>query len=158
MPRFTAETAVFAAKLSHAPESARFLPKPEPVLAVIPAEITAKPAEPDPFIFKSLVRVRKQMNKVNDLMADQMDAEKPDCAAIDRLASALSRLAELERVYDGRPLPGSFRPQSDKASKTRNRPVEVWADETPPQVVSSVPEVKITPASSPQPVEPEPNG
>jgi hypothetical protein len=43
---------------------------------------------------------------------------------LDKLASALSKLADLERVLDGRPLPGTRRPKADRASSRASMPVE----------------------------------
>ena len=42
--------------------------------------------------------------------------QRPDFAQVDRLASALERLTELERVLDGRPLPGTRRPPRDEGA------------------------------------------
>ncbi len=42
------------------------------------------------------------------------EAAKLDGQAIDRMASAKSRLYEIERVLAGRPTPGSLRPTAEK--------------------------------------------
>ena len=152
MALFTAETAVIAAKKSHSPESARFLPKPAIVDLAIPARIEPNTAEIDPFVSKTLARTRRQISRIQGLIEDQSESETLDCAALDRLASALSRLSELERQLAGRPLPGSYRPAADKASRRQNRAVEVWSDPvTPQQVVSGVPVQNV-----PQPVQAPP--
>ena len=44
--------------------------------------------------------------------------------AIDRLASAIAKLGEQERILSGRPLPGSQRPRAIKASKVNGSAVE----------------------------------
>mgnify|MGYP001613215445 CR=1 FL=1 len=57
-----------------------------------------------------LIRVRKQI----DLLDTRIEEEivKPDCDGqrVDRLASAISRLSEIERQLANRPMPGSLRP------------------------------------------------
>jgi hypothetical protein len=59
----------------------------------------------DEFVTARLVRVRKQLNRLDNLMETETDPQK-----LDRLASAQARLAEQERLMAGRPLPGSCRP------------------------------------------------
>jgi hypothetical protein len=56
-----------------------------------------------------LLRVREQLTKLDAMIEAEKDAQK-----LDRLASASSKLSEQERILDGRPLPGSRRPTSDK--------------------------------------------
>lgn len=65
------------------------------------------------FLAERLIRVRGLIVRVNELFNAEDDAHK-----LDRMASALARLSELERVLDGRPLPGSFRPARIKARPT----------------------------------------
>lgn len=64
-------------------------------------------------------RVRLQV----ELVCSQLDKEatKAHCdgAKLDRLASALERLAELERVLDGRPGPGNRRPPREDPPTVR---------------------------------------
>lgn len=148
MALFTAETAVIAAKKSHAPDSARYQ-KPDPPQTERSGSQTAEPL-PELAIYTRarLERVRTQLDRVDAMMLTEDDPAK-----LDRLASAQARLSEQERILAGRPLPGSFRPQADKASRRQGRPVEVWSDETPQQVVSSVPAPNpITPTSTPDDV------
>ena len=52
-----------------------------------------------------VTRVRKQITHLNNLFDSETDPQK-----LDRLASALARLYEIERLASGRPLPGSMRP------------------------------------------------
>jgi hypothetical protein len=53
--------------------------------------------------------VRKHLDRLDELMMTETDPQK-----LDRLASAQARLAEQERILDGRPLPGSLRPKPPK--------------------------------------------
>ncbi len=56
---------------------------------------------------KQLVRVRVQLDRLDALMAAEVDPNK-----LDRLASAIAKLSQLERELDGRPLPGSLKPSN----------------------------------------------
>jgi len=56
-------------------------------------------------------RVRDLLSHLETLLS----RKAPDFSQVDRLASALERLADLERVLAGRPLPGSRRPGRDDA-------------------------------------------
>lgn len=104
MPQFTAETARIAAAKSHAPDSARFLP---------PLPEAVKPL--DPYIEQRLLRVRKQLNKIDGMIEEELDPAK-----LDRLASAQARLSEQERQLANRPLPGTLKPQSPKRTKSQS--------------------------------------
>lgn len=70
------------------------------------------PATDNSYIQRSLLRVREQIEQVNKRMDEALTADVLDAGAIDRLANALTRLREMERVMDGRALPGSKRPSS----------------------------------------------
>lgn len=59
----------------------------------------------DGYNIHRIASVRAQIERLDGLMLKTTDAHK-----LDRLASALAKLSELERVLDGRPLPGSHRP------------------------------------------------
>lgn len=74
----------------------------------------AEPAQPkpDPYLDKQITRARKQLDRLYSMLAEEMDPQK-----IDRLASAISRLSEIERQLADRPLPGSKRPSMDKPVK-----------------------------------------
>lgn len=67
----------------------------------------------NPHVSKTLTRVRKQVSRLFELIEGEIDPQK-----LDRLASALSRLAELERQLSGRPLPGSLRPRQEKPRRS----------------------------------------
>ena len=54
---------------------------------------------------KRLSRVRAQLDKLDAMIADEVDPQK-----LDRLASAQAKLSEQERILDGRPMPGAYRP------------------------------------------------
>ena len=70
---------------------------------VVPAKI---------YTHEQLNRVRERIDGLWELMATEEDPQK-----IDRLASAIAKLADLERILDGRPLPGSHRPKPTKEPK-----------------------------------------
>ena len=54
--------------------------------------------------------VRARCWQVDELIGLEVTKANPDAAQVDRLASAIERLAEVERRLAGRPLPGSRRP------------------------------------------------
>lgn len=66
----------------------------------------------DDYPIERMVRVRKQLNRIDEMMLTE---ENPQ--AIDRLAAAAARLSEQERILAGRPLPGSHRPTKAPRSK-----------------------------------------
>jgi hypothetical protein len=55
------------------------------------------------YVLSRLTRVRKQLDRLDRLMAEEIDPQR-----LDRLASAQYRLSEQERIMAGRPLPGSI--------------------------------------------------
>jgi hypothetical protein len=71
------------------------------------------PPVADGFVAERLSRTREHIEQLNRLFAVCSDPHK-----LDRLASAISRMSEIERVLAGRPLPGSFRPARIKARPT----------------------------------------
>jgi hypothetical protein len=66
-----------------------------------------------PYVVGRLARVRERIDRVDGLLAEAVDP-----LDLDRLARALSTLAELERVLDGRPLPGSRRPGKERGNSS----------------------------------------
>lgn len=84
---------------------------------------TVQPAAPAPtagenseddFVTRRLLRVRTQWDKLDALLAEQLDKSILDAGAVDRIVAALCRVAELERTLANRPLPGSRRPSADR--------------------------------------------
>ncbi len=108
MPRtlFTVANAAEMARRSHAPGSARFrLPEPEkPQPQLIPQSAM----DADDFASRRLMRVREQLQRLDDLAALAVEPK-----ALKELADATTRLAEQERILAGRPLPGSRRPSAE---------------------------------------------
>src|SRR5262245_45793669 len=66
----------------------------------------------DPYVASRLMRVREQLNRLDSMMSKETDPNK-----LDRLASAQSKVAEQERILDGRPLPGQRRPPPEVARR-----------------------------------------
>lgn len=58
---------------------------------------------------RRLARVRLQLDRLDKMMMEVNDPQK-----LDRIASAVARLAEQERQLSGRPLPGTLRPTGKK--------------------------------------------
>ena len=135
MPRFTKETAAIASRLGNlARWSRKPDPEPEPPVAGIAEAI------PDEYRAKRLARVRKQLDRIDDLMDEECDPQK-----LDRLASAQARLAEQERILRGEPLPGSRRPAPERRGSRGT------GSQTPQQVAPCVPKpsVPVTPSTPP---------
>ena len=76
------------------------------------AESMPDNAKLDGYLSKRLMRVRKQVDKLDGMIEEETDPQK-----LDRLASALARLSEIERQLANRPLPGSFKPTAIRAPK-----------------------------------------
>lgn len=73
----------------------------------------AKPLLPDEkYRILRLSRVRRQLDKIDDMIADEDDPQR-----LDRLASAQMRLSEQERQLSGRSLPPTLRPKSGKPDR-----------------------------------------
>lgn len=72
------------------------------------SQVTAQPAQ-DEYVAARILRVRRQLGMLDSLLESAKEARD-----IDRIASAISRLSELERVLSGRPLPGSRKPLAER--------------------------------------------
>ena len=97
---------------------------------------------------KTKLRVRGMLERACDLFDDEDDANK-----IDRLASAVAKLAELDRQLSGRPLPGTLRPVVTAREK--------WSDielpKAPEPVLAPAPVLAPEPDDAPAPdIAPEP--
>jgi hypothetical protein len=113
VPRFTAETAVEMGRRS---AEARRLLHLVPIEPPPPPPTPAPTEEPtDGYRSARLVRVRAQLDRIDDMMI-----EEDDPAKLDRLASAQARLSEQERILRGEPLPGSRRPAPERAKGRRS--------------------------------------
>jgi len=92
----------------------------------------------DTYSRQTLLRVRKQVKSVLGMLEAETDPQK-----IDRLASALARLSEIERQLANRPLPGSWKPERPARAK------QAWVDPTPAPIPQPVVE-------QPKPEQPKP--
>lgn len=59
------------------------------------------PLSSDLYLYKRLARVRAQLDKIDDLLLKEADYVKVDAQKLDRLASAMSKLSEVE-LFEGR--------------------------------------------------------
>ena len=99
---------------------AAFIPPPPSLSPVPPSQQpTPQPKPLDDFCEKRIARVRKQLERIDAMIAQETDPQR-----LDRLASAQSRVSEQERILSGRPLPGSQRPRLARASKVNGSAVE----------------------------------
>jgi hypothetical protein len=107
MPLFTTANAREMAARSQAARRQRTTQR-EAAREVAPGLPQTNPQQDDDalFIAKRLARVRKQLDRIDGMIEKETDPMK-----LDRLASAIARLAEQERLLAGRPMPGSFRPK-----------------------------------------------
>lgn len=81
---------------------------------------------------KTKLRVRGMLERACDLFDDENDANK-----IDRLASAVAKLAELDRQLSGRPLPGTLRP----VVKAREKWSDLELPKAPEPVLAPAPDI-----------------
>jgi hypothetical protein len=81
----------------------------------IAASLEPLPRQPN-FGEVLLAHTRARVTELFNHLALLTASTKVDFSQVDRLASAIERLAELERRLDGRPLPGSRRPPAADAS------------------------------------------
>lgn len=88
------------------------------------------------------VRVRGILDKTLDRFDDEDDANK-----IDRLASAVAKLAELDRQLSGRPLPGTLRP----VVKAREKWSDLELPKAPEPVLAPAPDLALEPDNAPDP-------
>jgi hypothetical protein len=95
---FTKENAAFFGK--RGAEALWRNPKPKPSTANSPL------IPEDGYVKRRQGRVRAQIENVSDMLDKERDPQR-----LDRLAAALERLVDMERVLDGRPLPGNMKPQ-----------------------------------------------
>jgi hypothetical protein len=75
-------------------------------------QATAKSPAVDPFLAERRDVLRARMIRLENMLGTEDDPAK-----LDRLASALAKVAEQERILDGRPLPGSRRPAAERPAK-----------------------------------------
>jgi len=107
-----------------------------------PEQRQSEPVKPS-YQAESLVRVRGHIEATQECLTNALQSPKVDAQAVDRLVNALTRLREQERILDGRPLPGSMRPEkpSRKPSRTTGplysdpdptpaplEPAKLWSD------------------------------
>jgi hypothetical protein len=109
MARFTAANAREMAARSH--EARRLRPASgKPAGEFSPQSPQMYPLQAaDSYVSERLSCVRLQLDRVDGMMMTEKDPQK-----LDRLASAQARLAEQERILNGRPLPGSMRPRPER--------------------------------------------
>lgn len=118
---FTKENAAEFAKRSHAPTSARYAAKIELPTDPVPAD--KETADADEFRRLRLARVRKQLDKIDGMLAKESDPGK-----IDRLASAAIRLNEQERQLSNRSLPPTLKASQVKSKRQPSGGVEPEAE------------------------------
>lgn len=116
MPQFTKETAAEMARRSHSPDSARNKPAEPPQEPAIGLDYTAI----------RLMRVRKQLDRLDELASEETDPKR--CK---EFADATSRLQEQERQLAGRPLPGTLKPSSKAPRATQTLPEPTPIEPTP---------------------------
>ena len=126
MPVFTTETARQAAANSAIVRQSRRnaeeakVAQAEKIIAAAaqsPALAEALGVRNDEFITRRILRVREQIERLSALLDEEEDPQ-----ALDRIASAISRLSTLEREYAMRPAPGTLKPTQPKTPKHTQLP------------------------------------
>lgn len=64
-----------------------------------------------------LIRVRQQLDAIDNEIAEEFARRLPDSKRIKELSDAQTKLAEQERQLSGRPLPGTLRPSSKQPKR-----------------------------------------
>ena len=118
MPAFTTESATEAANKSVLTRAER-----KRVAAELPQGL-------DFYTLKRLARTRKQIDSLSDMLEHEKDPAK-----IDRLASAIDRLAKHEHYLAGRPGPGNRKPAPERPGRQTRRDLgAVEASQSAPQL------------------------
>ena len=110
---------------------------------------TPKPPQPEPlpkafasdqdaFLTARLLRVRRQLERIDAMIATEDDPQR-----LDRLAAASMRLSDQEFALSNRPKPGNRRPGPERGNKSQAG--AFWGSNPAQQ----------TPASPPTPAQPE---
>lgn len=100
------------------------------------AALATQAASEPAYLEKVKARARAQVLVLLTRIEEESAKPKIDGGTLDRLASALERLAELERVLDGRPSPGTRRPAPEVAPDERRAPRAVPQSPIPSQGVT----------------------
>lgn len=77
-----------------------------------PVPVLLNPGVPEIYTRTRLARVRAQLDRLDAMILKERNPQ-----FLDRLAAAQAKLAEQERVLDGRPLPGSHKPGPVRAPR-----------------------------------------
>lgn len=96
---------------------------------------TQLPAKPDTYTDKMLRRVRKEIDRIVERLGTEDDPNK-----LDRIASAWSKLAEIERQYADRPLPGTKKPAEAAKARPQRRVFDEPMPDDPEPLVVEVPQ------------------
>lgn len=121
---FTKENAAEMARLSHAPDSARFLPKDE---SDEPAEkpiITAEHAasEAETFRAETVTRVRKHIRLIQERIDSLLDKRSIDTKEMKELADTLKSLEVIEQKLSNRPAPAAAKVSSKPPRRSTEFP------------------------------------
>jgi hypothetical protein len=162
--RFTPDNArQFSVKGLEVRRRNRELAKLRPKLPPLPDPIEPTPVSDPSFPRQTWSTCARHVLAMQNHLTALLEKKFPDWQQANWLASALERIAELERILSGRPLPGSLRPGTrNDAARARNGPsLPSPAIPDQPQVSSAhaPPPSVAAPASAPlvPHVEPDPN-
>ena len=151
MALITPETARTMAAKSAEARRLRPLKAVPPGFKIVRADYPVPLPRDDSYVERRLARVRDQLQRLDGFLDDEDDPGK-----IDRLASAIHRLSEIERVLAGRPTPGQRKPKEEVAVNP-NAAVAWLADaidlQPEPQVVAPA-----APKLDPEPAPDTPTG
>lgn len=131
--RFSGETAKLMAQRSvEARRQKALAAKQAAIIAATPKEPIVETVVKSAFALEQLLVVRARMRDIDAALITELGKDSPegakrtpDANKIDRLASAWSKFSEQERILDGRPLPGSRKPQTERRLSCRSNNMTV---------------------------------
>jgi hypothetical protein len=102
-------------KIDYLLDHAARIAKENDTLKTALAQATAE--DQDIFRNRRLIRVRKQLDLIDQLIEDEMAKDEPDAGKLDRMANSALRLNEQERQLSNRSLPPTLKAGTVKPAR-----------------------------------------
>lgn len=117
MGRFTAANAKQMAAKAHTARQRRLVSGELAGETILQTGQAGPHTAANEYVSRRLARVRAHLGLVDKAFETEATKVTPDGQRLNWLAQAQERLAEQERILDGRPLPGSRRPSAERADR-----------------------------------------